>query len=441
MENRYRKIWMIVTLGILSVAVIGLILYAVFADRRINDYKNEILAKANGAFEEVVDEVSGLGTKLLKVSVSNDAENTQKLLMDLWREAGTAEASLAGLPLSEETRAKLTAYFNTTGDYAKQLSESLLAGNPLEEKDKEQLAAIKKTCRQIEEQLMDAWNKGYMAEVNLDAFIPEGAEAQLVDFVSQEYPRLIYDGPFSESTMNKEPVGVPIHKITEQEGLKAAQAFSGMEALEPGSHSDGQLPFYQYVGKIEDRDVEVSVTKQGGRILYYFVSTNADGLTILPTQAREKEVRAAAQAFLQAKGYPACQESYIQYYNGCALINMVPLQEETKLYPDLIKVWVDMETTQVVGLDTRGYLMNHQERELAEPKLTLEEAKAKINAGLTVTGTAQAVIPTETGGEKFCYEFTCKAGGEDCIVYIDCETGKEADILSIIHTNNGTLTE
>ena len=28
--------------------------------------------------------------------------------------------------------------------------------------------------------------------------------------------------------------------------------------------------------------------------------------------------------------------------------------------------------------------------------------------------------------EKFCYEFTCKAGGEDCIVYIDCETGKEA---------------
>ena len=82
--------------------------------------------------------------------------------------------------------------------------------------------------------------------------------------------------------------------------------------------------------------MEVSVTKQGGQILYYFVSTNADGLTILPTQAREKEVRAAAQAFLQAKGYPACQESYIQYYNGCALINMVPLQEETKLYPDLI---------------------------------------------------------------------------------------------------------
>ena len=66
MENRYRKIWMIVTLGILSVAVIGLILYAVFADRRINDYKNEILAKANGAFEEVVDEVSGLGDQAPK---------------------------------------------------------------------------------------------------------------------------------------------------------------------------------------------------------------------------------------------------------------------------------------------------------------------------------------------------------------------------------------
>ncbi len=50
-----------------------------------------------------------------------------------------------------------------------------------------------------------------------------------------------------------------------------------------------------------------------------------------------------------------------------------------------------------------------------------------------------ALIPTEGGSKKLCHEFKGKYAGEDFIVYIDAKTGKEANILKIIHTENGML--
>ena len=39
-----------------------------------------------------------------------------------------------------------------------------------------------------------------------------------------------------------------------------------------------------------------------------------------------------------------------------------------------------------------------------------------------------------------CWEFKGKVDDTDFLVYINCETGKEEDILVIVNTPNGTLT-
>ncbi len=438
-----KKVLMVVTLGILSAAVIGLVIYSVFADSQINSYKNEIYARANGAFEEVVEQVSGFNTKLQKVSVSNDTEKTQELLMDLWRDAGSAQVSVTDLSMNEDVKEKLVNYFNTTGDYVKQLANNLKTGKALADSDKEQLKQIKNTCAQLHQKLMDAWNQGYVADINLDEFIPEGQEnAQTIDFANQNYPRLIYDGPFSESIMNKKPQNLPNNTVNEQQGLEAAKKFSGISELKLNNQSDGDIPYYDYEGQTEGKNVTVSVTKQGGQILYYFCDTGEGGLTILASDQREQEIIDKAKTYLTQKNYPECAASYVQYYDGNALVNMVPLEKgKVLLYPDLIKVWVNMSTEEIVGLDTRNYLMSHKARTLAEPKLSIYEARDKVSKNLTVKKMAEAIIPLETGKEAYCYEFTCTEGATDCIVYIDTQTGKEVDILSIIHTNNGTLTQ
>jgi spore germination protein len=51
-----------------------------------------------------------------------------------------------------------------------------------------------------------------------------------------------------------------------------------------------------------------------------------------------------------------------------------------------------------------------------------------------------AVIPTEGKKERLCYEFKGKFGENKYIVYIDANSGEEADILQVIDTDNGSLT-
>ena len=52
-----------------------------------------------------------------------------------------------------------------------------------------------------------------------------------------------------------------------------------------------------------------------------------------------------------------------------------------------------------------------------------------------------AIIPTEWKTEILCYEFKGKIDNTDFLVYINAETGREENILVIIDTPNGILTQ
>ena len=52
-----------------------------------------------------------------------------------------------------------------------------------------------------------------------------------------------------------------------------------------------------------------------------------------------------------------------------------------------------------------------------------------------------AFIPTDAGGEVYCYEFRCRGQQEDeLLVYIDASSGNEANILQLLRTDGGVLT-
>ena len=110
-------------------------------------------------------------------------------------------------------------------------------------------------------------------------------------------------------------------------------------------------------------------------------------------------------------------------------------------YADLIKVGIALDTGNVVAVDARGYLTNHCKRDLPETAVSLSKAKAKLSSELTVISTAKALIPTEYGKEKLCYEFHCRdSENQEILIYIDVETGTEADILLLLYSDGGVLT-
>ena len=138
------------------------------------------------------------------------------------------------------------------------------------------------------------------------------------------------------------------------------------------------------------------------------------------------------------------KDTYYLKQNGIVTINYAYNQNSeigtVVMYPDLIKVKVALDDGRIIGIETTGYLNSHCTREIPQDIITEKKAKEVINKELEILSTNLAMIPTEWKTEVLCWEFKGKVDGNEFLVYINAETGKEEDILVIVNTPDGTLT-
>lgn len=426
------RLWNVVALSLLSAAVIGLSIYSVAAHRNLEDMRMDETAAREAVFAGIVSSAEKLDAGLAKLSVSEDPHNAAELLADLWRDCTEAAEQVDRVQLGMQDKRALEGFINTVGDYAHSLGARLAETGAISAEDRQQLTEIGKMMSHIAAQLNLARESGYTAEIGIDEFF---AEREL-SFISGEYPRLIYDGPFSESTQSRPPRGLAHYDVTEQKALGIAEEFA-QHTLSPAAHTDGEvLPFYNFENA--DGSVRVSITKQGGAVLYYRKESETDGLSILPTQKRLNEAVQIAAEFLAERGYGQMQAGMEQYYGGYAVLEMIPqTQDGVLLYPDVIKVWINMQSGEVAGMDARNYLMNHSLRDFPQQILSEDEARGRLSDALNVRGSVLAVIPKDDGSERFCYGFFCARDDREFLVFLDAVSGGEEDILLLEKRGDG----
>lgn len=437
-----KKAYKIIAAIVAGALIVGLGIYSIVLSNQKNSLKNQLATFYQKSFEELMTDMSSLETKLYKLEAASGSNQYTMLLMDVWRQAGDTQSSIATLPVSYVSTSPLTQFMNRTGDYCRALSKKLALGEQIEKEDLEQIKALAKSCGEIGENLDEMWKQGYPGEAGFssDVFMPQGDEELEgnLDFSNQEYPRLQYDGPFSESREDKKPEGLSGKEVTKEQAKKAAAEFLGIDinALKDDSELNGNIPCFGFTG--ESEELSIYITRQGGQVLWYMSRTET-GISAVPTDEKYEALTKVAQEYLNEKGYGDTEPSYAQFYGGMAIINLAPLEDDIILYPDLIKVWVDIAKGEVSGIDANNYIMSHKERELESPELSELQAEKNINGDIEIESVRLALIPLETGEEKLCYEFTGKVGDNDYIVYVNAKSGVEEDILMIKHTNEGTL--
>ena len=196
------------------------------------------------------------------------------------------------------------------------------------------------------------------------------------------------------------------------------------------------IPVYDFSLKNnQDQSANISISQKGGHVVYYNSNREVGVEAISQEEANEK-----GKQFLTSKGFPNMKETYYLKQEGIVTINYAYSQDGVIMYPDLIKVKVALDNGEVLGIETSGYLNNHEERNLPEIKISKEEAKNTLNKDLQIESEGLAMIPTEWQSEIYCYEFKGKVDDSEFLVYINCENGREEDILVIKDTPNGTLT-
>lgn len=438
-----RWIWPVAA-GVLAAGLIVSIVLGVRASRARAQAQVELNSMYESAFDALCTNMSDINTALAKLRVSTSRAQQAVLLNSIWRQAGQTAQAVSQLPVSHTVSGGILQYVNRMGDYCYVLAKRVERGGSLDEATYQTLQTLEEQTATLSDQLELSRESGVdWSELDQDVYaaIPDTQEldqlSQLAKSISQ-YPTLIYDGPFSERAHNIEPKAAAGEVVPYEQAEQVAQRFfAGTYTRE--EDEGGQVPTYNMRCVAENGEsYQVRVTQKGG-LLHSVLPVQATQTDILPTPEQVPQLTQVAKAFMEERGYPTMQPAYAQYYAGAAVVNLVPEQDGVLLYPDLVKVWVDVATMQVIGIDAHNYTVNHCTRTFDGPLMEQQSVRDRVATRLTIEGVRLVLIPTEELGEKLCYEWSGKNGDETFIVYTDAHTGEEEDIKQILDAEDGTF--
>ncbi|OPJ54810.1 germination protein YpeB [Alkalithermobacter paradoxus] len=411
------------------------------------EYRTQLDNQYQRMFFDLVGHVENIQADLAKINVSTSTRQNVMLLTSTTGQCYWAQEKMSQLPFEHMTLSKTEKFLNQVGDYATALAKNAIDNKALSDEERQKLYKLQTHAEELGVELQElAQNvssgkispfevakkaKRGIKKVNNDMIATTAAR---IEERMQEYPELIYDGPFSEHIGKIKP-------RLEGETVDKDKAKSlALEFLKEKNISD-----LVYSGKIKNTSipgyvftkgtVSITITEKAGK-----VELMIDSREIKEPKLSRQEGLKKAKEFLEKKGYKNMTPTYALTVGGETTINFAYKQGNVTVYPDLIKVKVALDNGEIVGFESRGYLTSHYKRNIEKPKISKEEGAKSIIEGSKITKTKLVIIPTEGKSERLCYEYQVQYEGKDFLIYVDANTGKQMKILELIRNKNGTLT-
>lgn len=427
-----------VILSALLVLVTAFGIYQYNRARRLTYFRN---IEYNRVFAELTEYVDDLEISLLKGQVVSTGEQMAKLSADLYGQASAAKANLALLPIEGRTLSKTSEFLSQVGEYAHCISGKMLRGEKMSEKEiktMQELLGYADTLKAGLDEMLLAMNEGRLSFDEQKSYLKNmrgGKVAMASELAALEeefhnYPSLIYDGPFSQHLSLKESLLVKGKaEISENQVRRLAERFVGKDKVSV-SEVNGKLPAYS----VKSNTMTVEFTRQGGILLLLMKDRYTQEEKLSVEQAKEK-----AAAFLNENGFTHMRESYYEKRDGSVVINYAYEQDGYVVFPDLVKVKIALDNGEVIGFESRGYIMNHVYRTIPEEKITKEQALKNVNEHLEIQEISMAIIPLEDGTEAACYQIKGIVSNKHFLIYVNTQTGFTEDVQILLEHEGGVL--
>lgn len=427
-------------LGAVTVVSVGFLIKSEQKNMRYKLALENVYSKNLDDFNTSINNIS---STLNKARFVTTPKQLSSMAAKLLAEAELSKSALSQLPQSKELTS-LNRFLSQVGNYAMSVTKNLISGENLNADHVTNIEKLSDAANKIsqlvsESQITynnaDYWAKELENKVNeiTDENTLADSLSELEDEIS-DMPSLIYDGPYSDHILEKEPSMIKnAAEVSENEALKMAAKIAVCDESELKSDGfiDGSIPSYRF----SNDKVTVTVSKNGGYGVTMRKQTETGNTELTYDQAREK-----AKRYLSLIDMNGFRETYYFASEGVCTINFAYVDGETICYTDLVKVGVAMDSGDIVFYEASGYLSNHRTRAFKSPDHTAEEAQKLVSSSLTVKSTALALIPTQGGDEVRCYEFSCiSSDKQEILIYINTATLEEEDILILLKTDGGTL--
>jgi len=430
--------------------------WGIFQYKRAADLRQELDNQYNRAFYEMIGYVQNVEVLLTKSMICSTNEMAAETLQEAWHQANLAQTNLGQLPVTQDVLANTSKFLCQVGDFALSLDRQNINGKGIDDEQYRTLEKLQEFSVSLEEGLNNLqasisegrikWNELANKGTQMFRKQSENLPGQMFSDINnsfQEFPTLIYDGPFSDHMGSMQPRGLTGNDMGVEEAQQKLKEFFGADKVTSVEHTGeiqtDTLPAYTFRITFNDRPEEefaaADVTKKGAHVIWMLNNRDIGQETLDVDKAKE-----AGMKFLESRGYSNMKDTYYVKEDSTATINYAFEQEGVVVYPDLIKVKIALDTGEVVGFESKGFIMNHTQRQIPEPALTEEQAIARAGTRADINSVGMALIPTKFGTEIFCYELKGKLKDKDFLAYINAATGKEEQVLIIINTENGILT-
>jgi len=360
---------------------------------------------------------------------------------ELLTESEISKNALAQLPSSMQLDS-LNRFLSQAGNYAFAVSGKLYKGEQMPRDFANNIASLSQTAERVSQIVStaqinydnpDYWVKEIEQKIDIGIDDSLASSLQQLEGEFADYPTLVYDGPYSDHLITKEPSMLEnADTITEIEAKGIACGFL--------DYNESQLQFVaEEKGKIEafrfsNKNTDIAVSRAGGHIVYMRKNREIEQHLLSYNQALEK-----AKRFLEKNSLNNFLETYYFIDEGVCVINFAFLDGETICYTDLLKVGIAMDSGEVMLYEASGYLSNHKKRAFETAAYTPDQAKEMVSHDLKVNKISIALIPTKKGTEERCYEFACIDGDTEVLVYINVLNLEQEEILILLKSDGGTL--
>lgn len=430
--------------------VISLVTWGSVSTVKAHNYKIQIELNNQKALTELCEYMDSIEVSLTKSLYAGTDTMLGVLTSELQRDSAGAKESLANLSAGDTELYNTYKFFSQVGEFTASLNKKAAAGEKITEDERNTLKTLLGFAAGLSlkfEQMASLLSADYFTfdEISEMLIATETGSENMVSYLDsiadaemsfEDYPTLIYDGPYSDNILTKESELLKnSSEISLEQAKKTAAEAIGVEEklLVEDEGTQGRTKAYSF----RTDSYSVSVTKKGGYVLEIISDITAGEERITTADAVEK-----AGVFLNTLGYYDMVSTYSAINDGICTVNFAYKQGSFICYPDLIKVSVSMTDGKITGLEATDYIMNHIKRNIPSFEITPEEAMENIVESLKVKKVSAAVIPTSGGGERFTYELFCEdTEGQHILIYKDITTGEEADILILLYSDNGTLTK
>lgn len=439
---------MVRIVSFLTAIILALAVFGIVNMCKLKTLQRETNASRERALTALGTYMDDINLNLQKCMYVKSEEMLSDITSKLWRSSSSAKNSLSEITDGNTEISSVYKFLSQVGEYTLSLNEKISKGEKLSEEETQNLKKLKEYSDKISQNvnyLIEQEEAGALDFEEIKSTLQNNGEERLylgnelndTNEALEDFPTLIYDGPFSDNIESKKSDIVEnLEEISKDEALKKASEFLGIDEnqLYFLSKTNSNLSTYTFY----NTDYTISVTQKGGLVSYLLAEEYSGEEKISSEDAIKK-----ATEFLNRHGYTKIKETYYSTNDGICTVNFAFYDKGITYYTDLIKVNVAMDTGKITAFDATGYLMNHKNRVVpANTKYTLESGAKLLRDGLTLISSKKAYIPTEWETEYYVYEYHCKAeDGEEVLLYIDPVTGQEKDVLILLYADNGVLTK